>query len=267
MERVSSTITTIDMITPPLFILLLSIVAVASGLVGVFALMRRMTLAADSMSHVALPGIGIAMLLKINPVLGAGVALFFGAWLVWTLERRTSISTDAIVGVLFSASLALGSLFAGGEELLDALFGTIVAIPLFQWAIGMAAAFGIILFIFYYRDRLTLALVSEDLATASGISVSRMNLLFLLIFALDILLGLQFLGALLMGSLIIVPAAVGRNLGESLSQTMAISIAVSLFSVLAGYIVATTYGFAFGPVVITIAAACFVASFLVKRGA
>ncbi len=255
------------MITAPLFILLLSVIAVASGLVGVFALMRKMTLAADSMSHVALPGIGIAMLLKINPVLGAGVALFFGAWLVWALERKTSIATDAVIGVLFSASLALGTLFAGGEGLLDALFGTLAAISFLPWAFGVAAGLGIIAFIFSYRDRLTLALVSEDLATASGISVSRTNLLFLLIFVLDILLGLQFLGALLMGSLIIVPAAVGRNLGASLSQTLAVSVLVSLFSVLAGYFIATSYALEFGPVVITIAAMCFVGSLIVKRGA
>jgi len=84
---------------------LLSItMAVAAGLVGSFAVMRRMALAADPMSHVALPGIGVALALHINPLFGAVAMLLFGALLVWGVEGKARLGTEAIIGVLFSGS-------------------------------------------------------------------------------------------------------------------------------------------------------------------
>ena len=81
--------------------------AVAAGLVGCFAVMRRMALSADALSHVALPGIGVAMALHIHPLAGAVAMLFFGALLVWALENRARLATETIIGVVFSAALAV----------------------------------------------------------------------------------------------------------------------------------------------------------------
>ena len=97
--------------------------AIAAGLVGCFAVMRRMTLASDAISHVALPGIGIALLLQASPLLGGMVMLVLGALLIWLVEVRTRIATETVIGVVFSAALALGALFTPGESLIDALFG------------------------------------------------------------------------------------------------------------------------------------------------
>ncbi|HMA45271.1 MAG TPA: metal ABC transporter permease, partial [Gemmatimonadales bacterium] len=97
--------------------------AAAAGLVGCFAVMRRMTLASDAISHVALPGIGIALVLRINPLVGGVAALVIGTILVWGLEHRTKLPTEAVIGVVFSAALAIGSMLTSGEELIEALFG------------------------------------------------------------------------------------------------------------------------------------------------
>jgi ABC-type Mn2+/Zn2+ transport system permease subunit len=82
-----------------------------------------MTLAADALAHVALPGIGIALALHIHPLLGATAALFFGALLVWALEDRGRIATETLVGVVFSAALAIGAMITSGHDLVEALFG------------------------------------------------------------------------------------------------------------------------------------------------
>ncbi|MBV8845435.1 MAG: metal ABC transporter permease, partial [Bryobacterales bacterium] len=68
--------------------------AVAAGLVGCFAVMRRMALAADALSHVALPGIGLALALHFNSIFGAVAMLFFGAWLVWAMEGKARVGTE-----------------------------------------------------------------------------------------------------------------------------------------------------------------------------
>lgn len=97
--------------------------ATAAGLVGCFAVMRRMTLAADAISHVALPGVGIALALRLNPMLGALAMLLSGAVLVWGLEAQAKIATETITGVVFSVALAIGSMTTSGEQLVEALFG------------------------------------------------------------------------------------------------------------------------------------------------
>ena len=96
-------------------VLVAASMALAAGLLGSFVLLRRMTLAADALSHVALPGIGVAILLRIDPLIGAAAALLAAAVLIWALQRRTRLSTDAVIGVVFAAALATGALLTSGE--------------------------------------------------------------------------------------------------------------------------------------------------------
>ncbi len=133
--------------------------ATAAGLVGCFAVMRRMALAADALSHVALPGIGIALALGIHPLLGALAMLSFGALLIWGLERRSKIPTETIIGVVFSAALAVGSLMSSGEELVDALFGGTGALSTGELVFGLVAAAVVIAFVITQRSKLVLWLV------------------------------------------------------------------------------------------------------------
>src|ERR1700730_17019869 len=117
-------LTFMSMTSPVISSITLSLtMATAAGLVGCFAVMRRMTLAADAISHVALPGIGIALAMRINPMLGALATLLFGAVLIWALEAQTKMATETITGVVFSVALAIGSMTTSGEQLIEALLG------------------------------------------------------------------------------------------------------------------------------------------------
>ena len=246
------------------FILMLA-VAIASGFVGIFALMRHMTLASDAMSHVALPGLGLAIVLKINPLLGAAVALILGAVIVWALEHKTKIPTETIIGVLFSAALAVGSLLASSEELIDAFFGEVKSIGGAELGVGILFAVGIIAFIFRFKDGLALSVMSKDLARTLGINTTRLDLYFILIFVLNIMLGLQFLGVLLMGSLIIIPAATARNVAKSLTPALLVSAGVACLSVAIGFFISLTFGSSIGPTIITVAAGIFSLSLFLRR--
>lgn len=246
------------MTTPAASTLLLSAVtAVAAGLMGCYALMRRMTLAGDALSHVALPGIGLGLLLGFHPLSGALAALLAGALLVWALERRTGISTETVIGVVFSTALAVGALLTTGEELMDALFGAPSALTPWELGIGLVGSGLVIAFAVVARNRLIVTLVSPEIALTSGIGVQRLNLLFLVAFAVTVALGLRYLGVLLMGSLVIIPAATARRLARNLSGMFAISVAVAVLATVAGTYVAAGLGRESGPVIVTIAAGCF----------
>jgi len=246
----------------PSAIALSASMAVAAGLLGCFALMRRMTLAADALSHVALPGIGVALLLRVNPLVGALAALGAGAFLVWALEARTRVATEAIIGVVFSAALAVGALLTTGEELMDALFGAPGTLTRWELVAGLAGAGAVTGFVLVMRDRLIVTLVSADIALTSGINVRRLNLLYLLAFALTIALGLRYLGVLLMGSLVIIPAATARRLARALTPMLVLAVVLALVATLGGTWLAARLHRESGPLIIAIAAACFFATAL-----
>lgn len=239
--------------------------AIAAGLVGCFAVMRRMALASDAMSHVALPGIGIALALHLHPVVGGVAALAVGTLLVWGLEHRTRISTEAVIGVVFSLALAVGTMLTSGEELVDALLGAPGTLGRWELALGLAGAAAVIAFVLTQRDRLVLALVSADIARTSGIRVARLELAYLLAFSLTVALGLRYLGVLLMGSLIIIPAATAKYLARSLRGMLLTAAGIAVVSTVAGELVAAALHRATGPVIIVIAAAIFLAGVAARR--
>lgn len=240
-------------------------VAAVSGLAGSFALMKRMTLAGDVVSHVALPGLGIAFLLRADPLLGAAAALVAGVLFIDQLQRRENLNADAAVGVVYVAALAGGMLLTPREELVEALFGGFDAVTPRGFVLGLLGCAAAAAMVFALRDRLILTLFSPDIARSLGIRVERVNLAYLATFALTILLGLRFLGALLVGALVIVPAAVGRRAARTLDEFLAVSAAAGALSFALGFGVAARFGVALGPAVAGVASLVFALSLLFRR--
>ncbi len=246
--------------------LLLSVaMAAAAGLVGSFAVMRRMALAADALSHVALPGIGVALALHVNPVFGAAAMLFFGALLVWALEDHARLATETIVGVVFSTALAVGGMMTSGEDLIDALFGHPAALRQSEAVFGILGAAAVIGFIVTQRNRLVVMLVSPEVARTAGIDVRLMNLLYLQAFALTIALGLRFLGVLLMGALIIIPPAAAKRVSGNLRQMLTTAVVIATAATIVGTLVAMRLHRDTGPIIVSAAAAGFLLSLLVRQ--
>lgn len=240
--------------------------AAAAGLVGAFALMKRTVLAGDVMSHIAIPGLGLALIWRINPLIGGALTLALGAIVISQLERKTELSSEAAIGVIFAGSVALGALLINSkEELMDALFGGFGNLSLNEFIFGIAASVFIVAMLWLLRNKLIIGLFSEELAASTNIKLARLNLWFLLLFALAILAGLRFLGALLAGALIIVPASAARQLTHSLGWFLVVSMMLSALSMAVGYAISAAYGLTLGPTVIVTAAGIFLLSLLKKK--
>src|SRR3954470_12949006 len=221
--------------------ILILLTALAAGLVGSFTLMKRMSLAGDVVSHIALPGLGIALLLGFNPLIGAAAALFIGTLLIWHLQKSSTVTTEVAIGVIFTAALAIGTVLTPNEDLIEALFGGFQSLNAIWFGAGLLAVSTIVGFVLFFRHKLIMSLFSPELAAATGVNVSRLNLYFLLIFSLTVLLGVRFLGALLVGALIIVPAAIGRQLTHTLTAFLLTSSLVSVLSVGLGLAISLAY--------------------------
>jgi ABC-type Mn2+/Zn2+ transport system permease subunit len=255
--------------------ILVLLTALAAGLVGSFTLMKRMSLAGDVVSHIALPGLGLALLFGFNPLVGAAAALFLGTILIWHLQKRSTVTTDVAIGVIFTAALAIGTVLTPSDDLIEALFGGFQSLTAAWFVVGVIAVVVIIGFVLSFRHKLILSLFSPELAAATGINISLLNLYFLLIFSLTVLLGVRFLGALLVGALIIVPAAIGRQLTHTLTAFLLTSSLASVLSVGLGLAISRVYphitvgqvtlNLALGPAIIGVATILFLLSLLRKK--
>ncbi len=239
-------------------IILAIFAAGTAGLVGAFALMKKTILAGDVMSHVAIPGLGLAVIWHLNPLIGGAFTLFIGALIISQLERRTTISSEAAIGVIFASSVALGALLINSkEELIDALFGGFGNLTQGEFVFGVAASIFVALALWFLRNKLIISFFSGELATATGINLGWLNFWFLLLFSLAILSGLRFLGALLAGALIIVPASAARQLTHSLGSFLICSALLSVLSMIAGLVISNNYGLQLGPTVVMAATVIF----------
>ncbi len=194
------------------------LVGTAAGYVGSLMILKRMALVGDVLSHVALPGIALGYLFGFNPFLGAFAFLFAAVVATWYLERSTRLPLDAVIGVLFVFALAIGLILTPQADLLDALFGDISNVALVDMVLAVAIAVFILVVARRIYRRVILSLISEDLAIAKKINVSRVDFLYLLLVALVVAAGIKVVGMLLVGAVVILPAVSAKNVSRSLAQ-------------------------------------------------
>lgn len=242
-------------------------VAVAASFLGVFVILRRMALVSDALSHVALPGLGLALLWHRDPFVGALVFLLAAVWAVYVLERRTRLAAESIVGVLFTTALALGALVTPSESLLEGLFGDISKLrPSDAWVALAGSALVVATLLLFFRPiaRTTLA---PDLARSEGVPVGLAEGTYLVLLALTVAIGIKVIGTLLMGALIILPAATAKNICADLRAMVGAAVAVGVAATAGGLSLAAARHWPPGPPVVLTSALIFLLTLLRARRA
>jgi len=242
-----------------------SLIGLGAGYVGSFMVLRRMSLVGDALSHVALPGIAIALLFSINPFFGAFTTLLSAIVLIWFLEKRTELPSETLVGIMFTVSLALGLLLTPEPELLEALFGDITKVTSIDLIITVCSVFAIFLIMSRISEKLMLGIISKEMAQAMKIPIHKLNFLFLFLVVVIVALGLKVIGTLLMGSLVIIPAAAARNTSINLTQYTKLAMLFGISSVILGIFTARYFGVETGPIIVLAAGAIFVGTLLFKK--
>jgi len=249
-----------------LFILLVGIfVGGAAGFLGSFMVLKRMALVGDAFTHVALPGMAVALLLNYDPMIGAFAALAVAALGIWYFEETSRVYPEALVGVFFTTALAIGVLITPQTELLEALFGSIEKITFGEGLLAILLSVAVLIVTCLISKKLILGVISEELAKSVGVSKSKINLIYLFLVAVTVTLGVRFVGTLLMGALVIVPAASAKNISSSLDSYYILSILFGVASAVVGVTLAQPLNIASGPAVVLTSTFFFLATFLAKQ--
>ncbi|KKR10406.1 MAG: ABC-3 protein [Parcubacteria group bacterium GW2011_GWA2_39_18] len=251
----------------PLWLLMSTgvVVGVSAGFIGTFLILRRMALSGDALTHVALPGMGLALLLGLNAFWGAWAFLILAALGIWWIKRKTHLYLETLTGIFFTFSLALGILIIPKIDLLEALFGDIENLTVFNSYLAIFLGVTAIIILTIYRKRLMLLTISEDLAKTININASRLDLLFLILLGVIVALGVHVTGTLLMGALVIIPAASAQNIARSFSGYCFWSIVFGALSIIFALPIAHFFKLAPGPIVVLSAALFFIISLMPYR--
>ncbi len=241
-------------------------VGFAAGYLGSIMVLEKMALVGDAMSHVALPGLALGVLLGFNPLLGGFMFLFVSAILIWYIGRITKLSFETLVGASFTLALAIGILLYGDnlDALEAALFGDITAVNLTYAIIAVTIAFVVIFLTRFIYRKIVLGLISEELAISRGINIPFTNLLYLLLVSVTVAVGIQVTGTLLVGFLVVTPAAAARIVSTNMSRYFVLSAIFGAIPAVTGIMLAGSFNVLPGPLVVVSGVVIFVVMLFVR---
>jgi zinc transport system permease protein len=239
-------------------------VGFSAGYLGSLMVLEKMSLVGDALSHVALPGLALGFLFNFPPFLGAFAFLFASAVIIWHLGRVTKLSFETIVGAMFTLSLAIGIIIIPELDLLEALFGDITTVTILDAAIAVIVSVVAVFLTKIIYKRLVLSMISEELAVSKGINVGRTNLLYLVLVSLVVAVGIKIVGTLLVGFLVVVPAAAAKNVSADMFKYGVLSASFGVVSSCSGILFSSYLNLPTGPLVVFSGFIVFLATVLVK---
>lgn len=241
-------------------------VGLSAGYLGSLMVLEKMALVGDALSHVALPGVALGFLYNFDPILGGFAFLFVSAVVIWHVGRVTKLSFETIVGAMFTLALAIGIIMFGNNlgPLEDALFGDITQVTLVD-AVGAIAVSIVAVFLIrmIYR-KIILGMISEELAVSQGVNVAQTNLVYLLLVSLVVAIGIKIVGTLLVGFLVVVPAAAAKNLSPNLFRYSFLSATFGAVSAASGVLLSGYTGLQAGPLIVLSGISIFIVTIITR---
>ncbi|MEZ8991555.1 zinc ABC transporter permease subunit ZnuB [Vibrio breoganii] len=237
-------------------------IAIIAGPLGSFVVWRKMAYFGDTLAHASLMGLALGFLLDINLYLALVVCCMALAIILVTLQRQQLVATDTLLGILAHSALSLGLIAVSfldnvRIDLMGYLFGDLLSVNNYDvMFIYMGATVVMLLLVAFWRPLLS-STVNEELAAVEGVNISLMRLLIMLMIGLVIAVGMKFVGALIISSLLIIPAATARRLCRSPEQMAIMASIIGMICVCTGLSMSWFYDTPAGPSVVVSATVLF----------
>lgn len=216
-----------------------TIVGVAAPLIGIFLVVRRYSLMADTLAHVSLLGIALGIVFNINPFLSAIAVSMIASLGMEKLRNNKKLFGESILSLFLSGALASAVVLISASSGFDAsfysyLFGSIATVTREDLTLIIPIALAIVVTIMVFYKNLFLLSLDEELALASGVKTKLLNTILVLLAALQVSTSIRVVGVLLIGALMVIPVISAFQFEKSFAKTIVISVIFSLVSVNVG---------------------------------
>lgn len=246
------------------------IVGLICPLIGVFLVLRRYSLMADTLAHVALAGVAIGLITKINPIITALATSVVSSIVIERLRESKRVYGESALAIFLSGSLALAIVllsFARGfnVDLFSFLFGSITTVT--EGDIGIISVLGVAVIVLigaFYKELVYISF-DEETARVSGVPARFINTVLIILTATTIAISMRIVGILLISALIVIPVVTALQFKKGFLKTIIYAEIISLFSVIAGIFASYYLNLAAGGSIVLIAIFIFIASLLLKN--
>ncbi len=237
---------------------------------GVFVVLRKMAFFSDGIAHASLAGVAAGVLLSMNPLVTALIASLIFAVGMFFLEKKTSVSSDTAIGLIFTTGMALGvllmSLKSGYQpELIGFLFGNILMIKQSDIIIIVSLSILIGGFLVVNRRKIMLLALDREMAYLAGINPDFFQLAMYIVLAVSVVLGIKILGIILVSALLIIPVSISKLISHSFQKLVFWSIVFAEAIVLTGLFISYLFDLPTGAIIVLTGAAIFFIVFVFKR--
>ena len=242
-------------------------VALITGPLGCFVVWRRLSYFGDTLSHSALLGVTMAYSFELNIALSVFIISSLIALILIQLQKKTNLPGDALLGLLAHSSLAVGLVVIGfltfiRFDIMGLLFGDILAVTTNDLIIIWTGGVLILFVLKLIWKPLFASTVNYELAEAEGLNPDRSKAIFTILMAAVIAISIKMVGLLLITGMLIIPAAMARNISDSPKKMVLYSIIGGLLSVILGLFSSLEFNTSSGPSIIMAALVLFILSLL-----
>lgn len=246
-----------------------SFIALLCSTLGMFLVLRRLSLIGDGLAHVTFGSVAVGLLLKIYPVYASIPIVLLSGYGIMKLMEKARLYGDAAIGIMSAAGIASGVLIASAAggfnvDLFGYLFGNILAISKEEVILSVALSALVIAIIMLFYHELLAVTFDEDLAKVSGIKTKTVNTILILMTAITVVLAMRVVGIMLVSALLILPAVSSFQVAKSFKSAIAFSCFLSVLSVLAGIFVSFSWNLPTGATIVMLNIAIFVSILLTK---
>ena len=248
-------------------------VAFVTGPLGCFVVWRRLSYFGDTLAHSALLGVTMAYSFEFNIAISVFIISSVIALILIQLQRKTNLPGDALLGLLAHSSLAVGLVVIGfltfiRFDIMGLLFGDILAVTIDDLLIIWIGGGLILLVLKLIWKPLFASTVNYELAEAEGLNPDRAKAIFTILMAAIIAISIKMVGLLLITGMLIIPAAMARNISDNPRKMIIFSIIGGLLSVIIGLFSSLEFNSPSGPSIITASLILFILSLLkIKQSA
>ncbi len=246
------------------------LIAIIAPFIGIFLVLRRYSLIADTLAHVSLAGVAIGLLFKINPLITAIGSSILSSLAMERLRITKKVYGESALALFLSGSLALAvvliSLAHGfNVDLFSYLFGSIITVK--QSDVFIIGGFGIViisLLLLLYKE-LVYVTFDEEAAQVSGIPTRFINTILITLAALTVSLAIPIVGVLLISALIVIPVITALQFKKNFKVTILYAEFISIFSVISGIFLSYYFNLATGGTIVLITLIIFTISMVLKK--
>ena len=263
------------------------LIALSSGLLGVFVVQRRLSFLGDGLAHAAFGGMGIgAFVIVTTGLVSSGLTLLknpiwiavpfsvLAALVIALLRSRTELSSDTAIGVAFAVSVALGVMFFSlippdvnlGVSVMDLLFGSILGVRAVDLGVIAVVTAGATVLLAAVWGKLAYATFDDELARADGVRTGALELVLYLVAAVVIAVSSVVVGVILMAAYLVIPAASARLVSANLSQMTVLSVVFGVAATVIGLLLSFLLDVPSGSTIVLVQAALFVIAALAGGG-